>query len=96
MFVLEALVLTFCTTPAVQWFYPPRLRVRASAGGVKHANIETPREKRSMDAPSPTHIHTTEEVWKSRFTVVLDKIEHLPAMCVFSSHESLAADVLQE
>ena len=82
MFVLEALVLTFMTTPAVQYFYPPRLRVRASAGGVTHAAVETPREKRSMEAPSPSQGLGEVEGWKRRFTVVLDKVEHLPAMYV--------------
>ncbi|KZV90004.1 hypothetical protein EXIGLDRAFT_838110 [Exidia glandulosa HHB12029] len=80
MFVLEALVLTFMTTPAVQYFYPPRLRVRASAGGVKHAAVESPREKRSLDVPSPTDGLGAVEGWKRHFTVVLDKVEHLPAM----------------
>ncbi|EJD50521.1 hypothetical protein AURDEDRAFT_160422 [Auricularia subglabra TFB-10046 SS5] len=79
IFVLEALVLTFMTTPAVQYYYPPRVRVRVGAGNVTHANLETPREKRSLEAPSPTR-PPSHDMWKSRFTVVLDKLEHLPAI----------------
>ncbi len=40
MFVLEALLLTFMTTPAVSFLpYPPEMRVRAFATGSNFANV---------------------------------------------------------
>jgi len=74
MFVLEALVLTFMTTPLVTWLYPLHLRRRISAAGVfdnvpdDEATVPTGREK------------AEEGKFRTRFTVVLDKLEHVPAM----------------
>ncbi|KAF7791476.1 hypothetical protein EIP86_002492 [Pleurotus ostreatoroseus] len=83
MFVLEALLLTFMTTPAVLLLYPPEKRVRVSPTGANFANV-TDREKADSLAtvPSLTGDGKTLELghWKTRFTVVLDKIEHLPSM----------------
>jgi len=39
MFVLEALVLTFATTPTVTYLYPAHLRTRATATGPSFANV---------------------------------------------------------
>lgn len=94
MFVLEALVLTFMTTPLVNKFYPPSMRTRVSHGG-HQVGIKP--------SPSPTEVDenvssgslmkadttrsTPSEKWtssgeepKTRFTVILDKIEHVPGM----------------
>ena len=76
MFVLEALVLTFMTTPLVTWFYPPHLRRRTTALGPNfHDTLddEAARNQR-VNSSSP------DEDLKTRFTVVLDKLENLPAM----------------
>jgi hypothetical protein len=76
MFVLEALVLTFITTPLVTWLYPPRYRVRTSATGANFNNIADGEaggrksQPRSRDG----------KYYKTRFTVVLDKFEHLSGM----------------
>ncbi|KZT65838.1 hypothetical protein DAEQUDRAFT_497040 [Daedalea quercina L-15889] len=93
MFVLEALVLTFMTTPLVNKFYPPGMRVRvghdahqmeikpspsstevdekiSSDLAVLDATTSTPLEKGTEDSEEP----------KTRLTVVLDKIEHIPGM----------------
>ncbi|KAJ2914554.1 hypothetical protein MD484_g5864, partial [Candolleomyces efflorescens] len=76
MFVLEALVLTFITTPLVTWLYPPRYRVRTSATGANFSNIADGEaggrksQPRSRDG----------KYYKTRFTVVLDKFEHLSGM----------------
>jgi hypothetical protein len=78
MFVLEAVTLTFLTTPLVTALYPPHLRTRAlgtvgtltNGPGTEGAVSDTKsREGDDEDRPQ-----------KTRFTVVLDKIEHLPAM----------------
>ncbi|KAG6827715.1 hypothetical protein H0H92_010688 [Tricholoma furcatifolium] len=68
MFVVHSVILTFITTPLTLAFYPPKYRTR--------------------DAPKPDHsaeggaasprLPPSHEV-KSRFTVVLDRIEQLPA-----------------
>ncbi|PFH49513.1 hypothetical protein AMATHDRAFT_194834 [Amanita thiersii Skay4041] len=73
MFVLEALVLTFMTTPLVTVLYPPHIRKRISSsdapdhGDTEHGGAFS---KRAINAGN----------MKTRFTVVLDKLEHLPAM----------------
>ncbi|KAI1785526.1 Sodium/hydrogen exchanger family-domain-containing protein [Ganoderma leucocontextum] len=80
MFVLEALVLTFMTTPAVVLLYPPELRVRASATGANFANADA-QDTAEDNVPRLGGSSTAGiDDKKSRFTVVLDKIEHLPGM----------------
>lgn len=82
MFVLEALLLTFMTTPAVVFLYPPELRVRVAATGSNFANVPgevvdgesrpgTSRRRRGVD---------DDDEKKERFLVVLDRLEHLPGM----------------
>ncbi|KAH6893712.1 potassium:hydrogen antiporter [Coprinopsis sp. MPI-PUGE-AT-0042] len=71
MFVLEALVLTFMTTPLVTWLYPPHLRTRISASGSKPFGVG---DGESVNVRSRTGSR------KTRFTVVLDKFEHLAGM----------------
>ena len=76
MFVLEALVLTFMTTPLVTTLYPPHVRKRISATGTPFGNVPdecTP----GLDNKSPVNGEGTHTV-RRRFTVVLDKLEHLP------------------
>jgi hypothetical protein len=78
MFVLEAVTLTFITNPLVSAIYPSHLRGRvpgAGRNGTNVANIEGAMSETRWgggdDADRPQ---------KTRFTVVLDKIEHLPGM----------------
>ncbi|KAG2354750.1 Sodium/hydrogen exchanger family-domain-containing protein [Suillus spraguei] len=78
MFVFEALVLTFMTTPLVSVLYPPERRVRAIAGGVSRASTGDPDEDKS-DSVSPM---TDDQPWRSRFTVVLDRSDHMSGMLV--------------
>lgn len=74
MFVLEALLLTFMTTPAVLMLYPPHLRVRVAATGANFANVA------DGEAPERRGDAGANEEKKDRFLVVLDRIEHLPGM----------------
>lgn len=77
MFVLEALVLTFATTPLVTSFYPAHLRVRAAATGANFDNVnDGDREGR----PSQVKSLGGDGLSKRRFTFVLDKLEHVPGM----------------
>ena len=81
MFVLEALCLTFATTPIVSFLYPPHLRSRATATGPSFANVRDPKDDESGTKDhSPSTKHDEDGVWKHRFTVILDKIEHLPSV----------------
>jgi hypothetical protein len=74
MFVLEALVLTFMTTPLVTVLYPPSLRKRVTVAGKfdSVAGEDNSREKRAARANGP--------IGHKVYTVVLDKLEHLPGM----------------
>jgi hypothetical protein len=85
MFVLEALVLTFATTPTVSFLYPPHLRTRATATGSPFGNIRNPKDNESGTGNPVLDVKQNDEgVWKRRFTVVLDKLEHLPSMMVIT------------
>ncbi|KAG6376879.1 Sodium/hydrogen exchanger family-domain-containing protein [Boletus reticuloceps] len=73
MFVLETLTLTFMTTPLVMALYPPERRLRVGeaarpAGGDERGQHD---EKAS--------IINEEQPWRHRFTVVLDKLDHIPS-----------------
>ncbi|KAJ7623138.1 Sodium/hydrogen exchanger family-domain-containing protein [Roridomyces roridus] len=71
IFVLEALTLTFMTTPLVTWLYPPEKRVRASGTGANFnavAGDDRPGRTGSLNGS------------RSRYTFVLDKLEHIPGM----------------
>jgi len=75
MFVLEALTLTFMTTPLVTLLYPLERRTRATADGINFNNIAAD-SKVSSSPPG----EKDSNYLKSRFTVVLDKIDHSPGM----------------
>lgn len=75
MFVFEAVLLTFMTTPLVSLLYPPNRRVRISPNSATNEAIGDARGPKSANGDSE---------WKTRFTVVLDKIEHLPGMMALS------------
>lgn len=77
MFVLEALTLTFITTPLVTALYPPERRVIATSGGASPKIRDE--ERRDFDADKKSLMNETQP-WRYRFTVVLDKIEHMPCM----------------
>lgn len=72
MFVVMALVLTFVTTPLALSIYPEKHRTRNAPLIHKPKDVE---EKRRADVES-----SEEYGFKSRFSVVLNKIEHLPAI----------------
>ncbi|KAI0263974.1 Sodium/hydrogen exchanger family-domain-containing protein [Gloeopeniophorella convolvens] len=83
MFVLEALLLTFATTPTVTVLYPLRYRVRASAVGSPFANVsdgDAKDDESAIGNSRPSTDPSEDASWKRRFTVILDKLEHLPSM----------------
>jgi hypothetical protein len=79
MFVLEALVITFMTTPLVIYFYPPHLRRRTAASGANFDNIAD-----NSGAATKARGPFQDGEFKTRFTVVLDKLEHMPGMMVLA------------
>ncbi|KAH0826160.1 Sodium/hydrogen exchanger [Lanmaoa asiatica] len=72
MFVLEALTLTFITTPLVTALYPPERRARV---GETVPPVEGDERGQNDEKAS---IITEEQPWRHRFTVVLDKLDHIP------------------
>lgn len=74
MFVVHALVLTFITTPLVIAFYPPKYRVHY------RGEKTPPGEEAANGHPKPS----TEDERKTKFAVILDKIESLPAAMTLS------------
>ncbi|KAG9009515.1 K(+)/H(+) antiporter [Tulasnella sp. JGI-2019a] len=74
MFVLEALVLTFASTPVALWLYPPHLRKRVSpiGGGAGHGKSQG-RQQSGNTMPLVSDR-------KSRFLVVLEGMEHVPSI----------------
>jgi hypothetical protein len=89
MFVLDALFLTFCTTPVVETLYPEHRRIRVgqqshATGGSEKPDDESRRVQQQRDDGVFPH--------KTRITVLLDKFDHLPGvmsiaqLLAFSSH----------
>ncbi|KAG1899166.1 Sodium/hydrogen exchanger family-domain-containing protein [Suillus fuscotomentosus] len=76
MFVLEALVLTFIITPLILVFHRPEHRVHALAGEVPRWSIGD----RDEDIDDPQSPVTEDRPWRSRFTVVIDKFDHMSGM----------------
>ncbi|KAJ7462076.1 Sodium/hydrogen exchanger family-domain-containing protein [Mycena latifolia] len=74
MFVLHALILTFMTTPLTLIFYPAKHRVHE---GTSTAKIGADREVGGRRSAS-------EDELKTKFAIVLDKIEQLPAAMTLS------------
>ena len=66
MFVVHAIILTFMTTPLVLLFYPAKYRVHRRVDA-KHAASETGMK------------HVSDAANKTKFALILDKIESLPA-----------------
>jgi hypothetical protein len=78
MFVLEALILTFMTMPLVSLLYPPERRIRVTAGGI----APSPNGEDFEDQCDPKFFITNDPAWRNRFTVVLDKFDHMSGMLV--------------
>ena len=72
MFILEALTLTFITTPLVEVLYPPERRIRV---GAVAQHLEGDENGTTDDKAS---LLTDEQPWRHRFTVILDKLDHVP------------------
>ncbi|EMD40223.1 hypothetical protein CERSUDRAFT_112420 [Gelatoporia subvermispora B] len=81
MFVLEAVVLTFMTTPAVNFLYPPEARTRAAPTGPNFSTVDEGGEGGGLESSRRNSIQDEfEGKRKTRFTVILDRLEHLSGM----------------
>ncbi|KAJ7246597.1 potassium:hydrogen antiporter [Mycena haematopus] len=67
MFVLHAIILTCATTPLTMFFYPPKYH--------KHEGTHTAR----IDAEVSPRRSASEDEVKTKFAIVLDKIEQIPS-----------------
>ncbi|KIJ07122.1 hypothetical protein PAXINDRAFT_177714 [Paxillus involutus ATCC 200175] len=74
MFVLEALTLTFLTTPLVTVLYPPERRVLVGTIGGEASAIGNG----SGGPDENASITVKEQPWRHRLTVVLNKLDHIP------------------
>ncbi|KAH7309389.1 Sodium/hydrogen exchanger family-domain-containing protein [Rhizoctonia solani] len=75
MFVMMAVILTFITSPCTIFIYPERFREHISPHKTSAEDPATKSRRRSIagNATGPIPLMT-------RFTVVLSKVEHLPAV----------------
>ncbi|KAG9122515.1 K(+)/H(+) antiporter [Ceratobasidium sp. 392] len=81
MFVLEALLLTFATTPVAIWLYPQQYRVRATAMG---GNFDSANDQDRPRMSSSLGEGAVGLKSKQKFLFVLDKFESLPGAMMLS------------
>lgn len=81
MFVLEALVLTFATTPLVTWMYPPHVRKHVAATGANFDAVAGDAEHKHRPSVGSG---STDASTKKDFMVVIDRTEHIPAVMAVS------------
>jgi hypothetical protein len=73
MFVVMAIVLTCVTTPLTITLYPPKYRIPRHPVVKDKKDVEEPRPERST-------AHDDDDGFKSKFSVALSRIEHLPGV----------------
>ncbi|KAF8313891.1 hypothetical protein DL93DRAFT_2228342 [Clavulina sp. PMI_390] len=78
MFVLEALALTFFTTPMTLMYYPSSSRKRVTVTGGDFSAVDGEPKPRPSNADSFDRLMLSSS--KHRLTVVLDKTEHMPGL----------------
>ncbi|KAJ3543077.1 hypothetical protein NMY22_g3272 [Coprinellus aureogranulatus] len=76
MFVLHAIILTFVTTPLTLLFYPPKYRVKGVRGD-RHTTQPDPESPEKADPVAESDV-------KTKFALVLDKVEQLPPAMTLS------------
>ncbi|KAF8553036.1 hypothetical protein OG21DRAFT_1313288 [Imleria badia] len=77
MFVLEALILTFMTTPLINLIYPPKYRTFGLGADITQVGSKDDNEVKSVSKDSDS---IEEEAWRYRFAVVLDEFKHMPGI----------------
>ncbi|KAL5507866.1 KHA1_1 [Sanghuangporus vaninii] len=77
MFVLHAIVLTFITTPLTLLWYPESKRSRYGRDSKEKPVQLPPRDSNATQWPY-------DETMKTKFAVVLNRVEHLPAIMILT------------
>ncbi|KAL5527777.1 hypothetical protein ACEPAG_6578 [Sanghuangporus baumii] len=77
MFVLHAIVLTFITTPLTLLWYPESKRSRYGRVSKEKPVQPPPRDSGATQLPY-------DETMKTKFAVVLNRVEHLPAIMILT------------
>lgn len=77
MFVLHAIILTFVTTPLTLMFYPPKYRIKGIRGD-RHSTHPDPESQEGKADP------VVESDVKTKFALILDKVEQLPPAMTLS------------
>jgi len=78
MFVVHALIVTILTTPLVLFFYPERVRNSMHGDEVRQRKHDSNSEESRYGTPS------SNDSFKSRISIVLDKMDQLPATIMLS------------
>ena len=78
MFVLEALILTFMTTPLVNFVYPPKHRTFGLGTGIARTLYGDDNEGEKHISEASDGVEG--EAWRHRFAVVLDEFKHMPGI----------------
>ncbi|KAF9222988.1 hypothetical protein BS17DRAFT_164594 [Gyrodon lividus] len=79
MFVLEALILTFMTTPLVNLLYPPHRRTHAPGDTAAHKPAKGESEGSTPPSSRPSLVMDGHS-WRNRLAVVLDEFNHMPGI----------------
>ena len=77
MFVLHAIILTFITTPLTLLWYPESKRTRYGRDAKEKPVSDQPRDSGATHLPY-------DESMKTKFAVVLNRVEHLPAIMMLT------------
>jgi hypothetical protein len=77
MFVVHAIILTFITTPLTLLFYPAKYRVR-------EGTADAPAKEKDGDAEVTPRKSVGDDEIRTKFAMILDKIEQIPAAMTLS------------
>jgi len=80
MFVLEALIITFMTTPLVNLIYPPRHRTFGLGAGIVTTRTPSKEDSEREKYISEASDGVEGDAWRHRFAVVLDEFRHMPGI----------------
>lgn len=77
MFVLEALILTFMTTPLINLIYPHKYRTFGLDADITRTGSKDLSEEKCVSRDLDS---VEDEAWRYRFAVVLDEFKHMPGI----------------
>ncbi|KIO05264.1 hypothetical protein M404DRAFT_15334 [Pisolithus tinctorius Marx 270] len=80
MFVLDALILTFLTTPIVNLLYPPERRTRPGDAQVTEKITPPDEGDKVVDDDQASLVAPNSHPSRRRFAVILDTFDHMPGI----------------